>query len=97
MLVVSSDLSLPDLVSSPSRLFATQPQVSFIAQIFHALHQAYLLAISNPFNPSPSSLPPTNLANATLPPRDPRIFENSKRLEKKVEEIVASLGVGVKA
>lgn len=62
--------SEPDL-SSP--LFST----GFPRQIFHALHLAYLQAISNPFHPQP-----TNGA------RDPKAFESSKKFEHRIAEIV---------
>lgn len=62
-----------------------------VSQIFHAIHQAYLLAISNPFHPSPP--PPANPATASPPARDPKAFESSKRLDRRITEIVGSLGI----
>jgi hypothetical protein len=62
-----------------------------MSQIFHAIHQAYLLAISNPFHPSPP--PPANAATATPPARDPKAFESSERLDRRITDIAASLGI----
>ncbi|CDZ96374.1 Uncharacterized conserved protein [Phaffia rhodozyma] len=59
---------------------------SDVLTIFHALHQAYLLTISNPFHPQPI------LSNPAARDRwNPKNFEGNKQLEKRLGEIVAKL------